>query len=259
MSRRHKLLSIGEMAKLTEASIRSLRYYEEINLLKPAHIDPNSGYRYYALDQAHLIGMIMFCNELDIPLKELPAFANADDTMDYRAFLAKGKDIATKKLKKIKQGLKLIRDLERKMDLSEAYPVGQIYTREIPKKHFHVKPCGTSIKDLDLLEIFKSFSDMPFAEGDYDDLSEFGFMCEQSLEGTMYYAFMEVPKRMANKTIPAEIYACRQSEDSQIEQIPEIFKEYLAGKGIYLAIETEVFTGKHKIDRPLNEVRVIAL
>jgi len=34
------LLSIGEVSRITGASVRSLRYYEKINILKPAHTDP---------------------------------------------------------------------------------------------------------------------------------------------------------------------------------------------------------------------------
>ncbi|MCL2546757.1 MAG: MerR family transcriptional regulator [Oscillospiraceae bacterium] len=253
MSRENGLLSIGEISKLTGASLRSLRYYEKLNLLKPAHIDPDSGYRYYSFDQAYHVEIIMFCIELDIPLKELTQFTSADDMMNFRAFLTHGKEIAEQKLKKIRQGLALIRDLEQKMDLSEQYNPEEIYERDFPQKHFYIKPCGTSLRDLDLLELFVSFADI----GDVDGSAEYGFLCEHSGDNTSYFAYMEVPKRMANKTIPAGKYACRQSEKAQIEQACELFKEHLTGS--FLAIETEIFTGRHKINKPFNELRVITL
>ena len=46
-----ELFSIGEMAKLFQTNIRTLRYYDEIGLLKPEWRDDNSGYRYYSTKQ----------------------------------------------------------------------------------------------------------------------------------------------------------------------------------------------------------------
>ena len=249
MGRENGLLSIGEISKLTGASLRSLRYYEKLNLLKPAHIDSHSGYRYYSSDQAYHVELIMFCVELDIPLKELTKFTDSDNTLDFRAFLSQGKEIAEQKLKKIRQGLTLIRDLERKMDLSAKHEIGQIYEQGFPQKYFHVQPCGASLQGLDLLELFTAFS------GIGSDSSEYGFICEHIAGKSSYYAFIEVPKRMANKTIPAGKYICCQGEGSQIEQTAKIFDGQFNDS--YLAIETEIFTGKHKINSPVHELRAI--
>ena len=262
MSREKGLLSIGEMSKLTGASLRSLRYYEKLGILTPAYIAADSGYRYYSFDQAHLIGMIQACIELDMPLKEFDTFTDSDDTIDYRAFLARGRELAEKKLKALKRGLKLIDTLERQMDLADSHQTGQIYTRELPEKFFYTKPCDGPIKWTDWVHLFDVLSALPHAEENSYDLTEYGLLHRIAPTETMYHAFVEVPKRMAeNDTvkIPAGTYLCRQSEDTQIAQAPEIFKAYLADKGSYLAIEVEVFTGRHKLSKPLNELRVIAL
>ncbi|MCL2425956.1 MAG: hypothetical protein FWD05_06425, partial [Oscillospiraceae bacterium] len=222
-------------------------------------------YRYYSFDQIHHIWMIMFCIELDIPLKEFAKFTDTNDTMDFRTFLNHGKEIAEEKIKALKRGLKLISSIEEQIDLADSYKAEQIYTRDLQEKYFYVKPCGGPLKGIDLLSIYESFDDMPYIEEDYNDLSQYGFICERTSSVTSYYAFIEVPRRFARKikknikTIPAGTYACRQSDESQFEQAPEIFKEYLAGKESFLAIETEIFTGKHKINKPLNELRVIGL
>ena len=42
------MLKIGYFSKLSRISIRMLRHYDEIGLLKPAEIDPFTGYRYYS-------------------------------------------------------------------------------------------------------------------------------------------------------------------------------------------------------------------
>lgn len=44
------MLKIGLFSKLSRVSIRMLRYYDEMGLLCPAYIDPDSDYRYYRED-----------------------------------------------------------------------------------------------------------------------------------------------------------------------------------------------------------------
>ena len=258
MSRRNNLLSIGDLSKLTGAGIKSLRYYERINVLKPAYVSPESGYRYYTLDQMHLVDMIMFCIELDIPLAEMKKFVEPDGTMDFRSFFGKGRDIAEKKLKALKKGLNLISHIERQMDLAEQHTIGQMYSRNIPEKTFYVKPCGKSLKDIDLMEIVNSFKDIPFSEDDYSEIEEYGFYCEHSPEGAIYYCFAEVPKDLSiksTKIIPGGVYHCMQVEDSKIEQAAEVFNGQIGGS--FLAIEIEILTGRSNVNKPIRELRVM--
>ena len=260
MSERNNLLSIGEMSKITGAGIKSLRYYESINILKPAYIDPYSGYRYYSFNQTYLVNIIMFCIELDIPLKELTKFSNADGILDFRKLLYHGKNNVEKKLKSLNKGLKLINELEEKMNLSDSFQPGQIYSREITEKVLYTKPCGKTLKGINQFEIFKSLSDIPYE--DDNELLEYGFLYDYSNTDIQYYVFVELPKHFENKNtmvIPAGNYFCIQNENSQIEQAQEIFKKYITKEKPFLAIETEVFTGKQKINKPINELRIIIL
>ena len=45
------MFSIGEFARLGGVSVRTLRHYDEIGLLRPAMVDQDTGYRGYAADQ----------------------------------------------------------------------------------------------------------------------------------------------------------------------------------------------------------------
>ena len=45
------LFTIGEMAKLHNMTMKPLRYYDEIGILKPIQIDESNGYRYYSTEQ----------------------------------------------------------------------------------------------------------------------------------------------------------------------------------------------------------------
>src|SRR6201995_3466 len=66
-----KLTSIGEFARRSRLSPKALRLYDRLGLLRPARVDPDSGYRWYApaqLDQARLIAGL---RELGLPLAEI--------------------------------------------------------------------------------------------------------------------------------------------------------------------------------------------
>ena len=64
-------MQIKEFAEFTGVSVRTLHYYDEIELLMPAHVDRFTGYRYY--DENSLLRMqeILFYRELDFSLKSI--------------------------------------------------------------------------------------------------------------------------------------------------------------------------------------------
>ena len=64
-------MQIQEFARFTGVSVRTLHYYDEIGLLKPACVDRRSGYRHY--DEQSLLRMqeILFYRELDFSLKDI--------------------------------------------------------------------------------------------------------------------------------------------------------------------------------------------
>ena len=69
---KNELLSIGEAAKLKQVSAKSLRYYETIGFLKPAYVDPSSGYRYYSPDQMIDLDVILTCIEHPVKVTDGP-------------------------------------------------------------------------------------------------------------------------------------------------------------------------------------------
>lgn len=73
---KEKYYSIGEMAKLMNVSIQTLRYYDKIDLLKPAFIDPSSNYRYYSESQLYFLDLIKSLKYLGTPLTEIKQVQN---------------------------------------------------------------------------------------------------------------------------------------------------------------------------------------
>lgn len=52
------LLKIGEMAELNHVSTQTLRLYAKNKLLEPEYLDPETGYRYYTLEQCAQLDLI---------------------------------------------------------------------------------------------------------------------------------------------------------------------------------------------------------
>ncbi len=61
---------VKEVAEMTGISVRTLHYYDEIGLLKPAFVGEN-GYRYYEEEQLLRLQQIMFFREFKIPLADI--------------------------------------------------------------------------------------------------------------------------------------------------------------------------------------------
>jgi DNA-binding transcriptional MerR regulator/effector-binding domain-containing protein len=79
-----KYLTISELAKYAGVSRRTLIYYDQIHLFKPAKIGEN-GYRYYSIDQYFELDVILLLKNLDVSLDEIHAFLknrNVDYVLD---------------------------------------------------------------------------------------------------------------------------------------------------------------------------------
>jgi len=68
-----ELLSIGRFSQLTGLTAKALRHYDDIGLLKPATVDGDTGYRFYALDQAREAETIVRLRSFELPLDEIAA------------------------------------------------------------------------------------------------------------------------------------------------------------------------------------------
>jgi len=65
------MLSIGDFSKVSQVTPKTLRYYDEINLLKPTSTDVKSGYRYYDVSQLETILLIKRLKEYTFSLEEI--------------------------------------------------------------------------------------------------------------------------------------------------------------------------------------------
>ncbi|RDB64210.1 MerR family DNA-binding transcriptional regulator [Gordonibacter pamelaeae] len=77
--RRFPMLQIGEFSRLSRISVRMLRHYDQVGLLKPAEQDAQTGYRRYAVSQLAEANRITVLRDLGFPIREIGRLAHADD------------------------------------------------------------------------------------------------------------------------------------------------------------------------------------
>ena len=89
------MLKIGEFSKLSRISVRMLRHYDEIGLLKPAEIDRFTDYRYYREDQLPIAGRIAALREMGFSLADIARILAVYDDREQmeRFFSARQKEL----------------------------------------------------------------------------------------------------------------------------------------------------------------------
>ena len=75
-------LQIGEFSVLGHVSVRMLRHYEKLGLLKPAAIDPFTSYRYYTLEQLPRLNRIIALKELGFSLEQVGDILSINPTAE---------------------------------------------------------------------------------------------------------------------------------------------------------------------------------
>src|SRR5512136_969126 len=72
------MLKIGDFSKLAQVSVKTLRYYADLGLLRPAWIDRYTAYRYYTLQQLPRLNRILALRELGFPLAQIERLLRDD-------------------------------------------------------------------------------------------------------------------------------------------------------------------------------------
>ena len=78
------MIKIGEMSKICNVSVQTLRYYDKIGLLKADKVEESSGYRYYSPEKVKTFQRIEYLKKTGLTLDEIRLYFNAPITEQYR-------------------------------------------------------------------------------------------------------------------------------------------------------------------------------
>ena len=99
-------MKIGEFAELFDISIKTVRFYEEKGLIKPAYVDIYTGYRYYDENNIKEMSKILALKNLGLELSEIREFNN--DRLNSKIIEYENK------IKKFTQNINTLKSLSKK-------------------------------------------------------------------------------------------------------------------------------------------------
>jgi DNA-binding transcriptional MerR regulator len=104
-------LTIGDFSRATHLSIKTLRYYHRVQLLEPAQVDPDTGYRRYTTDQIPVAQVIRRFRDLEMPIEQIQAVLRAPDLTARNRLIADHLSQLEQDLARTQQAVASLRDL----------------------------------------------------------------------------------------------------------------------------------------------------
>jgi len=117
------LMPIGRFSQVCRLTIKALRHYDELDLLKPALVDDDSGYRYYSAAQASQAETIRVLRSLEMPLPDIRAILHEPDPDVVRERLLDHQHRLEEKVAEYQQALIALQALVERQDRDEAYSI----------------------------------------------------------------------------------------------------------------------------------------
>lgn len=123
--------SIGEMSKLHNISIQTLRYYDKMGLLKPAYINKDNGYRYYTIDQFVVIDIIKHCKLMGLSLEDIRELIGTNITPESMyEILNRQQETIAKKIEELQQVKRYIDFLKKRVGITLERTLGEVIVED---------------------------------------------------------------------------------------------------------------------------------
>ncbi len=206
--------TVKEMSEITGVSIRTLRYYDEIGLLKPTELT-EAGYRLYDNKALEKLQEIMFFRELEIPLMDIKKIMD-DPNYDKEQALLVQKSLLEQKRNRLNGIIELITDVMKGVNTMS---FGAFSSEEVQKIVNHTLEC-MSKESLD--EQVQKYGSME----KYKEHLTSGFANEQAVADLLrWYGSKE-------KAMEAVMQATGSTEEIKQEQDEnaKIYKQFMAAK-----------------------------
>ncbi len=127
------MFKIGEFSKLSMVSTKTLRYYDEIGLFKPAKIDRFSGYRYYSASQLSRLNRILALKDLGLSLDQITHLLESDlPPAEIRGMLRRKQVEIETQVREEQARLARVETRLRQIEQEGTMPTQEIVLKEIP-------------------------------------------------------------------------------------------------------------------------------
>ena len=263
-----KYLSIGKVSKLKNVSIKSLRYYDRIGILKPAFVNEQTNYRYYTQEQLYLLDAITLCIKLGIPLKDLNGYVE-NGSINLQKLLYDGKILAEEKIMEIHNCLEALQDTLQQLSgsVNGMAKIPESKSGIMLPDGFYQNTLDTRVvltvplEDMDtpkyygqyILKLFVTAQQMKIAvaypsgiihEYNNGELTRYMFL---TINADSVESNSVKKAKDAVRTLPAGDYIYRKISTHMSGSVQEEMKEVLHGGSFYI-IETDATSEQNKKD-----------
>ncbi len=127
------MIKIGDFARLSQVSVVTLRYYDEVDLLKPVKVDHSTGYRFYSADQLPRLNRILALKDLGFSLEQIKLMLAEGLTPEQlRGMLTMQRNEVEKHLREDQERLMRIEARLRQIELEDKMSKYDVVVKTVP-------------------------------------------------------------------------------------------------------------------------------
>jgi DNA-binding transcriptional MerR regulator len=266
--------TIGQMSKLHNIPVKTLRFYDEIGLFKPAEVDRENGYRYYSVEQFKVLDIINYLKMFGVPLKEIKKQISNRDIRDFLETMHHHKKITEATIAELEKAKKKleerIREMERALQIES---LGVPFFKPAPAKTvIRLREKIRSIYELEIsLRKLKSQTSIPASIF----IGKVGFtlppdhFLQQNYEYSSIFLILEEAETVGEDTdlvfvIPEGLYACIYFRGTHMYSQPHVQKlhdfilenDYRVASDFFIRTIIDQYISSNP-DEHLTEIRVL--
>jgi effector-binding domain-containing protein len=127
------MFKIGEFSRFSQVTVKTLRYYDRIGLLRPAEVDRFTGYRYYSASQLPRLNRILALKDLGLSLEQIGQLLKDDLTPDQIRGMLRLKQVEIQEQLQNEQArLARVEQRLRRIEQEEAMPTQEVVIKSVP-------------------------------------------------------------------------------------------------------------------------------
>ncbi|MGO1042279.1 MerR family transcriptional regulator [Clostridioides difficile] len=145
--------SIGEVSKLFDLSIKTLRYYDKVGILKPAYVNQENKYRYYSREQFMSIDVIKYCKIMGMALEDIKKLIDSDSSIESMMnTIDRQNKMIENKIKELSDVKNYLNDIEFKVNGLLKYDLNNVFIKYNKERKVNIYKCNS--KDEVELEMY---------------------------------------------------------------------------------------------------------
>lgn len=225
-----KYYTIGKFADLHSINKKTLMWYNEINLLKPAYINPETGYRYYTYHQSAILETILLLRELDASTTEIRDFLENRSTKSLNQLLTKKiqeVDLKIENLKTVKSLLVRHKQTLSHLTHTPMHQIELVSKEESYLAVVRIQPALTLEQHIEKVILqAKHYSIQRLRDASYGSMISVQKIFQQKFD-SYDYMFIEMPTPTQGEHIhiqPKGLYL-RVFHKGNFEQFPELYQQ----------------------------------